>query len=432
MKADCILNCGILLFLSGVKIRASYQICDDGNARRFLDQVSVIPNSMWGSAFLSIVGYLILAGILLYKTFHPVQNANIRLLISVGEVALAALILKTLDFTYSGILLLVIMDLITETRGREKRLILLAVSLILYLFTDAQFLSMQIHLIPFRQYLAFYPAALQNFILGIRSLLYSVNLILFVLYILFLMRSEQEKTIRIRNLNEQINSANQQLKLMNMRLHDYAEKAEKVTEVRERNRLAREIHDSIGHALTGISVGVDACITMVEKSPKATKQQLIKISEVARQGIRDIRSSVKKLRPDALQNLSLEGALCKMIEEAGAVTNTDIAFDNQVHPLKFSPDEEDAVYRVVQEGITNAIQHGKAKQIFISITKREKWLTLTVRDTGKGCPNVQKGFGLQHLQERIGLLGGNISYQGTDGFTVMAKIPIRWGEDKND
>lgn len=411
-------------------IHASYLICNSGSARKFLDQITAVPNSVWESACLSVGSYLILMIVHFYKRVHPIQHANMRLLVSVAEVILVALILMVLNVAYSGILLLVIMDLVTEIREQEKRLILLAVSLILYIFADYNLLSLQIRMVSFQQFLFCYPVALQNLILGIRSVLSSVNFILFVLYILLLMRSEQRETMRIRTLNEQVNSANGELKLMNMRLRDYAEKTEKIAQIRERNRLAREIHDTIGHALTGICAGIDACITMADISPEDTKLQLRRISEVARQGIEDVRSSVKKLRPDALENLPLEEALQKMVQEISIATQTEILFENQVQPLKFSPDEEDAVYRVVQEGITNAIQHGKAKQVFITITKKEKWLTLTVKDTGIGCKIIQKGFGLQHIQERIDLLGGKVSYDGSNGFTVIAKIPIRWGNEE--
>ena len=72
----------------------------------------------------------------------------------------------------------------------------------------------------------------------------------------------------------------------------------KIGENNERKRLAREIHDTLGHALTGIAAGVDACIAMIDQNPKATKAQLQVISKVVRQGIKDVRNSLNKLRPE--------------------------------------------------------------------------------------------------------------------------------------
>ena len=143
-------------------------------------------------------------------------------------------------------------------------------------------------------------------------------------------------------------------------MKEFAVEVEKNAEVRERNRLAREIHDTLGHSLTGIVAGIDACLTMIDISPEATKQQLTKIGNAARQGMTDVRRSVSKLRPDALEKLELEDAIIKMLQDTSAASGTDIRFENEVKPLKFHEDEEEVIYRVVQEATTNAIRHGHA------------------------------------------------------------------------
>ena len=161
-----------------------------------------------------------------------------------------------------------------------------------------------------------------------------------------LIQGEYRERERIQNLNDQLEEANQKLK-------EYAAEAEKNAEMRERNRLAREIHDTLGHALTGIVAGIDASLTMLDIAPEAAKQQLMKIGEVARQGITDVRRSVSKLRPDALEKFDLERAVTKLLEDTSAASGAEITFDHQVTPLKFHEDEEEAIYRVVQEATNN-------------------------------------------------------------------------------
>ena len=174
--------------------------------------------------------------------------------------------------------------------------------------------------------------------------------------------------------------------------------AERNAETRERNRLAREIHDTLGHALTGIVAGIDACITMLDYSPEATRSQLEKVGTVARQGITDVRRSVSKLRPDALEKLPLEEALRTMLDNMASASGVNISFENQVRPLKFHEDEEEAVYRVIQEASTNAIRHGHAARISICIAKKDQWLTVQVKDNGCGISSsdlsrvFEKGF----------------------------------------
>ena len=135
--------------------------------------------------------------------------------------------------------------------------------------------------------------------------------------------SEKE---RILSLNAQLNTANEELQKANQRLEQYAEESVKMTETRERNRLAREIHDTLGHALTGIITGIEACETLMDVAPEATKVQLGAIAEVARQGMTDVRRSVKALRPDALEKFNLEEALTQTMEEMRLATNAKIEY----------------------------------------------------------------------------------------------------------
>ena len=81
---------------------------------------------------------------------------------------------------------------------------------------------------------------------------------------------------------------------------------EKIGESNERKRLAREIHDTLGHALTGIAAGIDACIAMIDIDPNVTKQQLLVVSKVVREGISDVRRSLNKLRPGAFRRAHIK------------------------------------------------------------------------------------------------------------------------------
>ena len=234
--------------------------------------------------------------------------------------------------------------------------------------------------------------------------------------------TEQNNTI------DEVNALYAQLEQANSQLHEYAAMSEKVAETRERNRLAREIHDTIGHVLTGISAGLDACVALIDVSPEKTKQQLEVISNVTREGIKEVRRSVNELRPDALERFSLEYAIQKMISDMTSVSDCKVYFASEVSNMKFDEDEEMAIYRVIQESITNAIRHGEADKIWIAMKHQESEILLQIRDNGKGCDHIKSGFGTRHIKERIGMLGGKVTFDGSKGFLVEARIPIRWGE----
>ena len=193
--------------------------------------------------------------------------------------------------------------------------------------------------------------------------------------------------------------------------------------------MAREIHDTLGHTLTGISVGIDACIATIEAAPEDTKVHLEKISEVARNGLLDIRRSVNELKPDALEHLSLEVAITKMITDMNSITDMQIFFENKTKELNFDEDEESAIYRVIQESLTNAMRHGHASRVWIVIEKKDGEIELSIRDDGIGCNKIENGFGTKHIMERIQMLNGSVEYKSGDGFTVIARIPVRWGKE---
>lgn len=197
---------------------------------------------------------------------------------------------------------------------------------------------------------------------------------------------------------------------------------------RERNRLAREIHDTLGHTLTGIIAGIDASLMLVDIAPDEVKQQLEVIGKTARQGMSDVRRSVSALRPDALERLSLPEAVEKIIVEMKTISKADILYRMNAVMTNLDEDEEEVIYRIIQEGLTNAIRHGKADRIEIDISKLHNIITVTIQDNGTGCRNIKKGFGLRHMAERLELLNGKIEYNGDNGFILKAVIPIRWGK----
>ena len=171
---------------------------------------------------------------------------------------------------------------------------------------------------------------------------------------------------------------------------------------------------------------------LMDIAPDATKEQLRAIAEVARTGIIDVRRSVKALHPDALETMDLENALLKMIDTTKRSTGVEITYFFDADLNHFNQDEEDVVYRVVQESITNAIRHGQATKIRIEITRVDGDLHILILDNGKGCENIEPGFGLHHMQERVEMLGGDLQYKGDKGFTVHARIPIRWGTETDN
>lgn len=423
------LNMVIILYLAGVTAYSLNGYIYENSAMDFLikaKQISVVP---WKLPMLAVGLY---ACLLLLLSIHCKKNISF-LGKTVAELGVAFFLSYVMNFSYTGIVILIIADTMSYFSDMKRRLLLVASVCIVYLLLDYDLLSVRYPIISIEVCWEYYQRDIQSLLLGIRNVLSSLNTLAFIIYAIVLILAEVKEKERVLGLNERLHAANQELKEVNRKLEEYARESEKAAETRERNRLAREIHDTLGHSLTGIITGIDACVMLVDIAPEATREQLKAIANVARQGVKDVRRSVKALRPDALETLDLKHALIQMMEETKRSTGVDVQYEIRTGLKHLDRDEEDVVYRIVQESITNAIRHGKADRVQVRIDRSFNMLKIHLKDNGVGCSNIQKGFGLHHMEERLSMLHGSLSYHGDDGFVVDAEIPIRWGtEEESD
>lgn len=291
-------------------------------------------------------------------------------------------------------------------------------AIVVYLFCNMDAATSALHAVTLKQYLAFYSLHTRSVLQLVIESLSALEMILFILYMVLFISQQTSEKQEILNLNQQLQQANEQLRI-------YAEESAHTAQVQERNRLAREIHDTLGHVLTGITAGADACIQMMDDSPEMARHQMELIADTARNGMNDVRRSVKALRPDSLEKENLSGALNKMCTSMAQSSGAQIQLEESLAGLTLSQDEEDCVYRTVQEGITNAIRHGHATRVQVRCHIEDGVLEVSVRDNGIGCKSVTPGFGLQHMQERMLMLGGTFWYENSDGFCIRAEIPLR-------
>lgn len=315
------------------------------------------------------------------------------------------------------IALFAIVDMVDDPRSlRQKRF--LSAMIVVYLFCNMDAATSALHAVTLKQYLAFYSLHTRSVLQLVIESLSALEMILFILYMVLFISQQTSEKQEILNLNQQLQQANEQLRI-------YAEESAHTAQVQERNRLAREIHDTLGHVLTGIAAGADACIQMMDDSPEMARHQMELIADTARNGMNDVRRSVKALRPDSLEKENLSGALNKMCTSMAQSSGAQIQLEESLAGLTLSQDEEDCVYRTVQEGITNAIRHGHATRVQVRCHIEDGVLEVSVRDNGIGCKSVTPGFGLQHMQERMLMLGGTFWYENSDGFCIRAEIPLR-------
>ncbi len=404
------------------------KICNNYEARSFLDQIHSLPiHPFRNLVLICLLCALLLASFILREKIY-VNSTGFVYFSLLFDFLISILIVILINFNYNGIFFLVFAGIISYAKGTRGKYLMIGLALISFLITNSDLLSINYKLYSLESYFNYYGSSSRQYLVGSYNLLVTINIMLFILYCILLIQEQKGTIDEVNMLYEQITKANTDLQNANNQLEEYAKITEHMSKTRERNRIAREIHDTLGHTLTGISVGIEACIATVEHSPKETKEHLEKILSVARNGLLDIRRSINELKPDALERLSLETAITKMITDMKSATDMQIFFDCKVKPLKFDADEESAIYRVIQESLTNSMRHGKASRVWIVLDREDGSIILTIRDNGIGCHEIKNGFGTKHIMERINMLNGSVSFESKDGFCVTARIPIRWGE----
>lgn len=426
LRVSYALLCGIcflqLLFLAVFIFFTTDLIQQRFEAADFLRQAEVIPLPATLILGGTLLLYPMLLGVMQLRG-HVREKPWSALAFLLLESVICMALLRLTSFAGNQIFLLVAANMLTLTRDRKNRGIGLIILVILFLCTNDHVVSAFVPITSFERYLYPYTAQSASLFQGTASALSTSVLILFLVYILFLIQDQMLESAQMRRINDELRTLNHQLEEM-------ADVREKMGETRERNRLAREIHDTLGHTLTGLSTGIDAAKTLLQRDPDMAIKQLDILSATAREGLKDVRRSVRKLRPDALENHTLKGALETMIEEFMRSSGVKVSYVCHLDSLDFQPDEEDTIYRIVQECMTNSVRHGHASRIYISFGKDQDSLILIIEDDGKGCVDIQEGFGLHHMKERIALLNGNVRFYGRDGFEVLVELPLRKEDER--
>jgi signal transduction histidine kinase len=183
----------------------------------------------------------------------------------------------------------------------------------------------------------------------------------------------------------------------------------------ERNRLAREIHDSVAHYLTVVNVQLEAAEKLSAEQPERALEQVRRARRLTLESLQEVRRSVAALRASTLEELSLPRALRRLAAEFGESTGIAVEVEVAIpDDARVAPEAALALYRAAQEGLTNVHRHAGASAIRLSLARGNGHLTLVVQDDGVGPPADETpehgGFGVLGLRERVELLGGQVSF----------------------
>ena len=200
----------------------------------------------------------------------------------------------------------------------------------------------------------------------------------------------------------------------------------------ERQRIARELHDEYGQTMAGIMLSLETAESQAEPSQTGILRTLGKCKELVVRGIRDIRRLTFNLRPSVLDDLGLVSAVQAYVDDYLKPSGIEAHIESRNIKGKLSPSAETALFRIVQEAITNIVKHAQAKHVNILLKSTRETITAIIRDDGKGFDpdavfktrNKTHSLGLLGIQERVALLGGRFSIKSAEGQGTELKIEV--------
>ncbi len=233
-----------------------------------------------------------------------------------------------------------------------------------------------------------------------------------------LLEENNKKNIELQRVNEELSLMNEQLKKSALTVEELAVE-------KERNRIARDVHDTLGHTMAVLITLLNVSSITCRNDPGKTHEQLKEATAIAKEGLKELRRSISGIKNEKLEQNSLLDSLKEMIkqfEKSGIKVDLIIEGISQ----NFEVENKDTVFRLCQEALTNSLRHGKAEQATIIIKLTDGHLKILITDDGIGCTEIQKGYGLTGMEQRITDAGGTVSFgsDGEKGFNIYADIPV--------
>ena len=227
-----------------------------------------------------------------------------------------------------------------------------------------------------------------------------------------------ESQLILRRLQSQLLAALAQEQALNQRIEEMAT-------LEERNRIARDIHDSLGHALVALNIQMEAALALWQDQPQQAYTLLVEAKQLGSDALQSVRQSVAEIRSEPLHGKLLAEAIESIVREFQRTTG--VAADLKIDLTQpTSQQVNTAVYRIIQEGLTNICKYAQATIVRIQIKSTPTSLTLLLQDNGKGFEingdrasispsGIRTSFGLQGMQERVSALGGQLQIDSAPG-----------------
>jgi signal transduction histidine kinase len=205
----------------------------------------------------------------------------------------------------------------------------------------------------------------------------------------------------------------------------FANTAEERSMKSERERITRELHDTIGYTFTNLIMLMEAAKRLIGKDPSGLKTKLDDAGAQAQEGLAETRRSLYLLREKSVVKAQGLAAIARLIKTFESSTGVKVKIDYANTPYSCGSEIDSIIYHFVQEGLTNSFRHGKATEIAITFWQEDDIIKVTILDNGLGASLIQEGIGIGGMRERLGKIGGTLDFHNSfGGFELQAEIPL--------
>lgn len=199
----------------------------------------------------------------------------------------------------------------------------------------------------------------------------------------------------------------------------------------ERNRISRDLHDSIGHKLSAIRFQLSAISAIAEKEPAKASQMASNLSIYAEEGLQELRNMVHQMKPPQYEQQVLLIKLLEIGEDFETMSGLRVRLIHSENKYVLSNEKQQLLILAFQEFLANALRHGKSKHVDANLQFGNKYVVFTLRDDGVGADVIRKNLGLKGMEERAAIVGGRVSYETSPGHGFLTQILIP-KEDTHD
>lgn len=205
------------------------------------------------------------------------------------------------------------------------------------------------------------------------------------------------------------------------KLKQYTDEVNRLSVVDERNRIARDIHDTLGHNMTALIMQLQMAEHLMKEDPKRSEELLISSVKTAKDSMASIREVVETLRGTGTALAPVE-SIKKLVSEFSAKTGVEIGLEISGEANLQDSAANIAVYHIVQEAMTNSVRHGKAERISVRLDYSNESITFCIADNGIGAETLKEGYGLKGIRERVEAFNGKLETGSSDGFYLKGIV----------